>query len=143
MIKQSRLWKEPKIVLNILLHPFVQDPLGILTNAHVYLCKTRGAIASYVVLIKRKDHQQIKDVFTFKKHRGKGYASKIIKSLLENKDDTYLLCSQNVKEFYAKLGFKETSKMPSKIKVLKALGSTLSILFFHGKVIGMLKKVDH
>lgn len=138
-VQQSRLWKMPAVVFNILRHVFVQDPLPILTNTKVYFYQDKGVLVSYCTFTEGRDYQQLKDVFTFDAHRQRGHATSLIKEvLLYKKNPTYLICKRSMRSFYTKIGFQETLHLPFRVSLRLKTGNFLSQLFLRGACSAMV-----
>ena len=113
-ILESRLWKQPRICLNILLHPVQQEADTLLSNPRVFAHTIDGTVTSYCVLMQRKGYLHLMDVFTFPTHRGMGYCKKLLYEVLADTDqETYLTCRDNLESFYEKMGFQKAEQMPA------------------------------
>jgi hypothetical protein len=132
-LQQSRLWKMPVVIFNILRHVFVQDPLPILSNAKVYFYEDKEDLVSYCTFTEYREYQQLRDVFTFHAYRLRGNATSLIKEvLLHKKKPTFLICKTGISSFYRKIGFQETKILPFCVFLRFKTGNFLSHLFFEG-----------
>lgn len=143
VIHRTSIWKVPKIALNILRHPFEQNPLAIFFNEPVhYLSTADGKIQSYCVLVHHRSYAQLKDVFTFPAHRGQGLATRLIEKVIEPvKTPVYLYCPSTRVSFYERLGFRRTLQASIKLKILAALGSFFSQIVKGRRVVIMKRDV--
>ena len=138
-VQQSRLWRKPKVMFNIIKHVFVQDPLPIFGNAKVYFYRNGAGIVSYCTLTEHKNYQQLRDVFTFPDYRLRGNASRLIREVLSpKKHPTFLICKTKTISFYRKIGFQETKILPFRVLLRLKAGNTLSHLFLKGGCIAMV-----
>lgn len=143
MIRHTFAWKVPKIALNILRHPFEQNPLAIFFNEPVhYLSTVDGEIQSYCVLIHHRSYAQLKDVFTFPAHRGQGLATRLIEKVVEHvKTPIYLCCPSTRVSFYERLGFRRTLQASIRLKILAALSSFFSQIVKGRRVVIMKREI--
>lgn len=129
----TRLWQEPAVVRNIVLHPHLQDVDSVLTNDLLYTLRVDGGIAAYAVVRRGKRVDRLKSVFTFPEYRGRGMATSLLKAVLDEAHQPLLLtCKEHMVRFYARLGFLPSSSVPWFVRLrLLFCNNLLATLYPH------------
>lgn len=119
-ILEIPLWSKPRVALTILLHFYKLDPSVIFTNPKLY-CLFKGEnITSFATIRKYKNASEIKSVFTFPIYRNKGYAKKLITSIVKKEKNVWIICERGLAPFYESIGFRESiNHIPLYLKLLK------------------------
>ena len=119
-ILEIPLWSKPRIAFTILLHFYQLDPSVILTNPRLYCLSKGEKIASFATIRKHKNASEIKSVFTFPIYRNKGYAKKLIASIVKKEKNVWIICERDLAPFYESIGFRESiHHIPLYLKLLK------------------------
>ncbi len=95
---------------------------------------------SYCVYVQCDGYQFISSVFTFPKFRRKGYGKRLLREVVRGvRQPTYLICTEELEPFYAKIGFTTSTRLPWYIKWRLKVVSTLSGWFLAKPCVAMEK----
>lgn len=85
------------------------DPTAVWGNPPVYYVQSKK-LGAFVVLKQRRGYKELKAVYTVPLYRGKGIMSYLISYVQRTNKNIYLICKKELRPFYERLGFKQTSE---------------------------------
>ncbi len=121
----SKTCAHPQVVKIILRNTPTLDPLAILLNSDLYILEEGSTIVAFSTLKKMGTAYELGTVYTHEDHRGRGYASLLIRRILEREDSIHVLCRESLSGFYTRLGFRERKDVHSMVQLRKYLFNLL------------------
>ena len=138
-IEKTRVWNEKKVVWTILKETPTLDPLVLIKNSDLYTIKKEGEIVSFLTIKNVGKHIALGTVYTFPDYRKKGFMKSLIKKVLRNRNEIYLICYSEKNSFYRKFGFVLQDKSPWSFRIKKFLGN-IFIAPYSGKKLIVMKR---
>lgn len=138
-IIETTFWSEPRTVLIIIKNFFVLDPSVLLHNPALIMLKDRQKIISLCTLVHHASCYELKSVYTRPEYRNRGYACRVIKKAIQKQKENYLICKEDLKSFYAKMGYKRQNAAPFPLSWRRTFYNTLIKPFIRTELIVMKK----
>ena len=111
---KTRVWKSRKFIGLIIKE--ILDPWPIIKNSPLFILYDKEEPVSYCTVKDWGTCLELGSGVTPKKLRRKGYGRKLLKEMLKNYKNIYVVCKPRLGNSLKKFGFKRVKKAPYPIK---------------------------
>lgn len=112
-IRATTFWKNPSLIGTLLSNLFILDPSVLLKKHTLYLLEDKKRVYGFIAL---KYHSSAVvergSLYVYPHHRKRGYGKKLMRYVIKNHKNLYVLCKSEDKKLKEKQGFHIIPKAP-------------------------------
>ncbi|MEK6858526.1 MAG: GNAT family N-acetyltransferase [Nanoarchaeota archaeon] len=112
-IRATTFWKKPRLICTLLSHLVTLDPTILFKRHELYVLEDRKKVYGFIAL-KYHSNALVErgSLYVYPHHRNKGYGKKLMKYVIKNHKNVYVLCKSEDKKLKEKQGFQLVKKAP-------------------------------